>query len=207
MPTSWTFESEYIQSCNCDYGCPCNFNGLPTHGGCEALLGYHLTKGNFGETPLAGVKFAMGLWWPKAIHEGNGTSRLYIDPSASAAQKAAIQAIASGKHGGAVFEIFPKTFSKVFPTRSVKIDWHWGGYDARFHVDGIGEVRSSHIKNPVTGEKFEGQIVLPGGINWRRAEVTSVDWSLQDAEAGWAMKYTNRAGFVTTLRFTEKGPV
>ena len=73
-------------------------------------------------------------------------------------------------------------------------------------VEGVGEVRSSHIKNPVTGEKFEGQIILPSGIAWKKAEVTSVDWSLKDPEAGWDMKYKNVSGFVTKIRFTEKGP-
>src|SRR4030067_1055394 len=36
----WNFEAEFIQSCNCDYGCPCNFNGYPTHGNCHALNAY-----------------------------------------------------------------------------------------------------------------------------------------------------------------------
>ena len=204
--TSWTMETEFLQGCNCDYGCPCNFNGLPTHGGCEALNGFHITKGSFGGTPLDGVKLAFGLWWPKAIHEGNGTSRLYLDPSATPEQKKAIEAIASGKHGGAVWEIFPKTFSKVFPTKSVKIDWRFAGHDTSMVIPGVGEVRSSHIKNPVTGDKFEGQILLPGGIAWKKAEVTSIDWSLKDPEAGWDMKYRNVSGFVTKIRFTEKGP-
>jgi len=198
---------EYIQTCNCDYGCPCNFNGMPTHGNCEALIGYHITRGKFGETALDGVTFALGASWPKAIHEGHGAARLYIDSSATKAQRAAIEAIASGKHGGAVFEIFPKTYSKVYGTRVAKIDWKFAGYESAFAVEGVGEVRSAHIRNPVSGEKFEGQVWLPGGIAWKKADVTSVDWSLRDAEAGWDMKYRNGAGFVAKVRFNEKGPV
>ena len=207
MATSWEFETEYIQTCNCDYGCPCNFNGRPTHGDCQALIGYRITRGNFGGTKLDGVKFAIGAWWPKAIHEGNGAVRRYIDPSATREQRAAIEAIASGKHGGAVWEIFPKTSTKVHATKAARIDWKFAGYDSAFTVDGVGEVRSAHIKNPVSGEDFEGQILLPAGIAWKRADVTSVDWSLQDAEAGWNMKHRHGAGFVTTVRFNEKGPV
>ena len=204
--TKWNFEAEYIQSCNCDYGCPCNFNGYPTEKHCEALVGYRIKKGSFGNTKLDGVKFAMGFWWPKAIHEGNGAARVYIDPSATAAQKKAVEEIASGKHGGGVWEIFPKTFAKVHGTKSAKISWKASGYDSAFAVDGVGEVRSSHIKNATTGEPFEGQIVLPGGINWKKADVTSVDWWLRDWEAAWDLRHQNAAGFVCTLKFNEKGP-
>src|SRR5436309_2900162 len=82
MPTKWNFEAEYIQSCNCAWGCPCNFDALPTTGNCEALVSWHIRKGTFGSTKLDGVTFAWGLWWPKAIHMGGGTGRVYVDPKA-----------------------------------------------------------------------------------------------------------------------------
>lgn len=202
--TPWTMETQYIQSCNCDYGCPCNFNGYPTHGNCEALVAYRVTKGAFGPTKLDGVTFAMGLWWPKAIHEGNGTARLYVDPAASPEQVKALEAIASGKHGGGVFEVFPKTFAKVHPTKRAKVEFHFDGYDSWFKVEGVGEVRSERIKNPVTGQPFEGEIVLPGGIGWKRAIVTNIkSWWMRDEDL--LARHQNRAGFVTTAEFSNDG--
>ena len=49
MPTTvpWRLQADYIETCNCDFGCPCNFNGFPTGGRCEALVGYHLRSGRF----------------------------------------------------------------------------------------------------------------------------------------------------------------
>ena len=26
----WSFEADYFTACNCDWGCPCNFNARPT---------------------------------------------------------------------------------------------------------------------------------------------------------------------------------
>ena len=26
----WTMEADYLQACNCDYGCPCEFQAPPT---------------------------------------------------------------------------------------------------------------------------------------------------------------------------------
>jgi len=28
----WDLEGTVVIACNCDYGCPCNFNALPTQG-------------------------------------------------------------------------------------------------------------------------------------------------------------------------------
>ena len=30
--TSWKLGGTLLIACNCDYGCPCNFNALPSHG-------------------------------------------------------------------------------------------------------------------------------------------------------------------------------
>ena len=206
MPTKWDFEAEYIQSCNCDYGCPCNFNALPTRGNCEALVAWHIRKGTFNGTKLDGVTFAWGLWWPKAIHMGNGMSRVYIDPSATPAQRHAIEEITAGRHGGGVFEIFPKTIVKAHPTGIVPIDFHYdGGYDSWFSVDGIGEVHSAHIKNAVTGAEFSGEVLLPGGINFKRAYVTDIpSWSFHDGE--FQMSWEHKAGFATVTKYSNAGP-
>jgi len=202
----WNFEAEYIQGCNCDYGCPCNFNGYPTHGNCEALIAHRIRKGKFGNVALDGVKFAMAAWWPKAIHEGNGVAAFYIDPSASPKQREALEAIWSGKHGGGAFEVFPKTFVKVHPTKARRIEFVFNGHDSYFKVEGVGEVRSTHIKNPVTGADFEGSIDLPNGIAWKRAQVTAIkEWWMDDGDL--KASHENTSGFVTTVRFSEKGCV
>ncbi len=208
MATKWSFEAEYIQSCNCAWGCPCNFNALPTTGNCEALVSWHIRKGTFGSTKLDGTTFAWGIHWPQAIHMGNGTARVYIDPKAKADQRAAIDKITGGKEGGGVFAIFPSTFTKALPIKTAKIDFRFKGMDSSFVVDGVGEVHSEPIKNPVTGAPFEGYILLPNGINMKKSTVTNIRrWSLRDEAAGFNLSHENVAGFVTVQRYNEKGPM
>ena len=36
--TPWEFRAVELSNCNCAYGCPCQFNALPTHGNCEAAV-------------------------------------------------------------------------------------------------------------------------------------------------------------------------
>jgi hypothetical protein len=35
--TPWRLVGEEMASCHCAWGCPCQFNALPTHGRCEGL--------------------------------------------------------------------------------------------------------------------------------------------------------------------------
>ena len=199
----WRMETEYIQSCNCDYGCPCNFNALPTYGNCEAFVAYRVLSGKFEDTTLDGVVFAWGLWWPKAIHMGDGIGQLYIDRKATPAQVKAIEEITSGKYGGGVFMVFPSTFKEVRPTVSTHIEFHYDPYDAWFSVDGAGEVRSEHIRNAKTGLDFESEVLLPGGIVFKRGTVTSVDWNWKSENISLA--YEKRNGHMSKATYSNEG--
>ena len=48
----WLLKGPKIASCNCDYGCPCEFNGRPTRGVCEGLEVQRIEQGHFGELRL-----------------------------------------------------------------------------------------------------------------------------------------------------------
>ncbi len=206
MATKWEFEAEYLQSCNCDYGCPCNFNGYPTYDNCEAFVAYRIKKGAFGTTRLDGVVFAQALWWPGAIHEGKGISRTYVHSSATPEQVRVITEITEGKHGGGIFEIFAKTFAKVYPTKQVPIDFTFDGHHSWFRVDGVGEAHSEPIRNPITKEEFRGEVLLPNGLQWKRADATNIaKWWMADEEL--LARHENRAGFVTVVKMDQSGCV
>jgi hypothetical protein len=68
----WSIKAREFANCNCSYGCPCQFNGLPTDGICRAVVGMQIDTGHHGSTPLDGLKVAAIFRWPRAIHEGNG---------------------------------------------------------------------------------------------------------------------------------------
>jgi hypothetical protein len=60
----------------------------PNFGRCEALVGFHIRNGNYGHARLDSLDFIYTASWPKAIHQGNGITRVYIDQRASAEQRA-----------------------------------------------------------------------------------------------------------------------
>ena len=53
--TKWTIKGREFVNCNCSYGCPCQFNGLPTHGHCQAVGGFEIEQGHHGSTKLDGL--------------------------------------------------------------------------------------------------------------------------------------------------------
>ena len=87
---NWGFEAVELLTCNCDWGCPCQFNARPTHGDCRAAGAFRIGTGHFGDTPLDGVIFAWLFAWPGAIHEGKGEGQLIVDENASDAQREAV---------------------------------------------------------------------------------------------------------------------
>src|SRR5688572_7925361 len=71
MAANWSMTGRYIKNCNCDPGCPCDFNQAPTQGNCEAILGMAIDEGSFNGVSLDGLHWACLLWWPGRMDEGN----------------------------------------------------------------------------------------------------------------------------------------
>ena len=117
MPdTSWMIKGREFGNCNCAYGCPCQFNALPTYGDCRAVVGFQIDEGYHGSTRLEGLRAVTVLSWPGPIHEGKGEASIIIDKRATPAQREALLRILSGQDtapGATVFQVFSATFERV----------------------------------------------------------------------------------------------
>lgn len=167
----WHLKADYVETCNCDYGCPCNFSGFPTYGFCRALVLYHITEGSYGGTDLSGVDVIFAASWPKAIHEGNGTAQLFIGKNASQNKRDAILSIFSGQaKGDGPFAIFAPTFKYILDPQFVDIRVKIDGRKSSFSVPGVIDVEVEDFKNPVTGEVQDTKMNLPQGFAWKMAD-------------------------------------
>lgn len=168
---AWNFKADYVETCNCDYGCPCNFNGFPSNGFCRALVLFHMRSGNYGEVNLGGIDVICAFSWPKAIHEGNGTGQLFISKNSDNEQRNSILSIFSGQaKGEGPFALFAGTFKFFLDPQFVDIKTKIDGKRSSFSVPGILEVQSESFLNPVTGEEQDTRIQLPRGFIWKLAE-------------------------------------
>lgn len=167
----WSMKCDYVETCNCDYACPCNFNGFPSNGFCRALVLYHIRTGNYGDVRLDGLDVVYAASWPKAIHEGNGIMQLFITNRASKDQRAALLDILSGKaKGEGAFAIFASTLKYVLEPQFVDINVKIDGKKSSFSVPGVMDVQLESFKNPVTGEEHEVKVQLPKGFAWKLAD-------------------------------------
>src|SRR5262249_44314099 len=100
---NWTMSGEYMESCNCDYLCPCiytNPQGPVTYEHCMAALVFRIDHGSYGATSLDGLKFALVIRSGKVMADGNWVFAGVVDERADEAQRPALAAIVSGEAGG-----------------------------------------------------------------------------------------------------------
>ncbi len=161
--TPYRIKANWLETCNCDPGCNCNFGGFPDHGSCEAIIGLFVDEGKIGDVDLSGMKAVLAVKWPKAIHEGDGAAAVFIDESASQEQVNGMATILSGQAGGMPWGILATLISSVDGPNLVPIKMDVNGRNSGFSIDGVLEARITPLINPVTGEENEVHIVFPGG--------------------------------------------
>ena len=99
----WTMLGEYMESCNCDYLCPCvytNPQGPVTYDHCTAALVFRIDAGSYGETKLDGLSFALVIRSGKVMADGNWVFAGVVDERADDAQRQALAAMVGGEAGG-----------------------------------------------------------------------------------------------------------
>lgn len=205
----WKIKGREFANCNCAYGCPCQFNALPTYGDCRAVVGYQIDEGHFGDTRLDGLRAALVLSWPGPIHHGDGVMQAIIDERADDAQREALTKILHGEEtepGATMWAVFATTMSKVHePVYSkIKLDVDVDARRASFLVPGMIESKGEPIKNPVSGDEHRARIDLPHGFEYAIAEIGSgtskstgaIPMELTDSYGQFAELYLSTSGVV-----------
>ncbi len=195
---AWQINGTYYSPCSCKVGCPCALGELEAdQGWCSAVMVVDIQKGNADGTDLSGTKVALVGDWPSGFLSGNGTARLYFDPSISAEQRSKLEGIVSGQKGG-VFEILGSLISNVQPSEEAPINIQSGDEETRISVGDFADLVVKPLRGP-TGEPtrllhgaaaFRDDIVLangrgtsahaPGMRQWEslgHAEMSEFDWS------------------------------
>ena len=176
--TPWEIHAVVVANCNCAYGCPCQFDALPTYGTCEAADGFQVEKGFYGEVSLDGLSAGMLAKWPGPIHEGDGERLIIIDDQATADQRNALEKIISGEDTEELATIFwvvnaMTTIRLETLYLPVTIEADIEARRGRVVVDGVFELNVEPIKNPVTGAEHRARIEIPDGFEFTTAEMAS----------------------------------
>lgn len=204
----WMIKVKRLVACSCDYGCPCEFNALPTQGHCEGLEAFEVTDGHFEETRLDGLRFGGVYRWPGAVHEGKGSYLPIVDDSASEAQCEALFKILSGEEQEptTLFNIYGSTMETEYDPIIAPIEFEWDlqARTGRFTVRDVLDASFDPIRNPVTGAPHRAIIRLPEGFEYRDAEMASSDFWSRDP---LPQDYKNCFGFLTYAAYGPHGVI
>ena len=176
--TDWMIRGPEIATCNCAFGCPCQFNALPTNGDCRAAVGMQIDKGHYGDIKLDGLKWAATAAWPGPIHMGHGEIQPIVDERATEAQREALLKIMSGQDtepGATFFQVFVSMCDKVHPPMFKHIEFiaDLHSCEGQITVPGVVQVRTQAIKNPITGKSHHPKVSLRAGFEYAEAEYAS----------------------------------
>lgn len=205
--TEWRLDGVQFSNCNCDWGCPCQFNALPTHGNCEALVFVQIDKGHHGSVTLDGLRFGLTASWPGPIHLGNGRWQWVIDERASAPQRAALERIMGGEDtdpGGSIMQVFSGTITDTLPVLYQRIDLSIdkSSGKATLHVPGIADGGAEPIRNPVTGDTHRPTISIAAGFEYTEAEVVNGN---SQAVAGIPLQLQNSHAHLAEVHWSTHG--
>jgi hypothetical protein len=174
----WYVEGVSFGNCNCDYGCPCQFERRPTRGDCRGFEAARIDKGHFGDVPLDGLRFALLYAWPGAVFEGGGTMQAVIDERADARQRQALATVLYGgeteeakTHWWAFHAMSSTVHEPIFAPIEFEVDVE--RRRARVVIPGLIEASGRPIVSPATGEEHRVRIDIPNGIEFELAEIGS----------------------------------
>ena len=205
----WEVKAREFANCNCNYGCPCQFNAPPTHGHCRAVVGYAIDQGHFGTTQLDGLRAVYVAKWPGAVHQGNGELQIIIDERANATQREALGKILYGEEtdpGTTVWNVFMSMITTVHDPlyADIQFDVDIEARQAALKVPNVVEMTGEPIRNPVTGAEHRARIELPNGFEYTVAEMGS---GTSTARGAVPMELSNSYGQFAHLHLYTHGVI
>lgn len=168
---AWHLRGNVLIACNCDWGCPCNFNAPPTQGHCEGGWLWAIDEGAVDGVDVSGRSLALYADWPGAIHDGGGVAASYIDDGADDKQTAVLTRLVRGEIGGP-WAIFINTYEIQGP-RPAAFELTLAGHGSRAVIGDVVELELDHIRNPVTGVEGSFQVTMPAGLVLNHAEMAA----------------------------------
>ena len=174
----WYIEGLEFGNCNCDYGCPCQFEALPTHGDCRGFEVIRIDRGHFGEVKLDGLNVALMYAWPGPIFEGNGALQAIVDERADAGQRQALTKVLHGEEtdeAATHWWVFRAMSSTLHETlfKPIEFEVDLEARTARVAIPGVLESTGRPIRPPHGGDEHRVRIDIPNGIEFELAEIGS----------------------------------
>lgn len=164
---NWWAKGLLFESCNCQLVCPghMHFSQLCTHERCLGYWAIRIEEGEAGGVALGGLCAVIAFDAPQLMISGGWTEVLLIDQSAAADQRAALEAILSGRAGGP-WEKLAGFVGQWLETRYPAIEFAEDEVSKSVSVAGllrsvVTQIRGRDRSQPVMFENIFNQIHAP----------------------------------------------
>lgn len=185
----WWWKADYVETCNCAHGCPCNFTQIPTDGTCRGVAVWEVREGACDGVRLDGLRVGFIEHWPNPIHKGNGTCIIVIDERADPAQRAALESIAKGEAGdGGPFALFATTLAAPATVLFGPVRLEREGKRVEMALADLAQVRVGPIKEDLGGEA-NARLVLPTGFIFTDGDIVNTESCTVNAPG---LRFSNR---------------
>lgn len=174
----WYVEGIEFSNCNCGFGCPCQFEALPTYGDCRGVEVIRIDKGHFGDVDLSGLNVAMLYAWPGPVFEGKGEVQVVIEERADEKQRQALETVMHGKEteeAATHWWVYCTMSDTIHDTLFKPIEYSVNIEARTAHavIPGVIESTGSPIRPPHGGGEHRARIDIPNGIEFEFAEMGS----------------------------------
>lgn len=169
--SDWHLNGTIVIACNCDYGCPCNFNARPSRGKCEGGWVWAIEDGQVQGVRVDGLAVAVYADWPGAIHEGGGRAISWLDDRAGADQRDRLTRLVRGEFGGP-WGIFINTYELMGP-EPARFEVGFADYDTHVRIGNAVELELCKMRNPVTRAEVHPEMILPEGLVVKRGRLAA----------------------------------
>ena len=148
---SWHMRGDVMEACSCETTCPCNFASDPTKVPCEAIVGWRIQEGHYGEIRLDDLNVVLYVTIPGNMFAGGWTLGVYLDQRANPQQLEALGSIFSGKAGGWPAALTGLIAHPLTP-KQVPINFDTANGEYHITVPGLLEVETEKVPSPMPGQ-------------------------------------------------------
>ncbi|AGB23401.1 hypothetical protein Mycsm_03082 [Mycobacterium sp. JS623] len=189
---AWKIRGTYVETCSCEFFCPCNFNlaNGADYDRCRATLVFNITDGDIEGTDVSGLVVVIIADTPKVMADGNWRLGTVIDSRATDEQAEKLRCVFSGELGGPMAALGPLVAENLGVQRAA-IDVREEG---RLHSVRIGDTTNLEVEDVVPFGVENGEparvtgIFHPAGSEFRVAKAKSADISL------FGIEYQGKSG-------------
>lgn len=184
----WYIEGVQFGNCNCDYGCPCQFEAEPTYDECVGFEVVRIDRGHFGDVVLNGLNVAMLTGTEGPVHEGKGNLQVIIDERADPQQRISLEKILHGKEtedAATHWWVYCMLADVIHPTlfKSIKFEIDIEARTAEVSIPNVLVSTGRPIIAEHSGKEHRIAIKITNGIEFEIAEMGSASSKTGDESA------------------------